>query len=41
MKKLGYCIARIYNDLLLIGVFERLASWDWPVFTSSYKGTST
>ena len=36
-----YFIERIYDNLLLVGVFERLASWDWPIFTSSYKGTST
>ena len=26
-----YFIERIYDNLLLVGVFERLASWDWPI----------
>lgn len=41
LAKMSNHMARIYNNLLFIGVLEWLASWYWSFFASGYRGAST
>lgn len=40
-KKIISNLKRIYHNFLLIGVLERLASWNRSIFTRNYRSTST